>query len=75
MSKKYSTSKNLSTIVEDIDNDNVNVFDQNNPTNNNEINPSDLSKEDAEVDIEVEPDKKIEIDPKEEFDKNNENKQ
>ena len=60
----------VSPIVEDIDNDNVNVLDQNYPTNNDEINPSDLSKEDAEVDIEVEPDKKIEIDAKEEFDKN-----
>ena len=68
--KKEILENTVSPIVEDIDNDNVNVLDQNYPTNNNEINPSDLSKEDAEVDIEVEPDKKIEIDPKEEFDKN-----
>ena len=66
--KKEILENTVSPIVEDIDNDNVNVLDQNYPTNNNEINPSDLSKEDAEVDIE--PDKKIEIDPKEEFDKN-----
>ena len=68
--KKEILENTVSPIVEDIDNDNVNVLDQNYPTNTNEINPSDLSKEDAEVDIEVEPDKKIEIDPKEEFDKN-----
>ena len=68
--KKEILENTVSPIVEDIDNDNVNVLDQNYPTNNNEINPSDLSKEDAEVDIEVEPDKKIEIDAKEEFDKN-----
>ena len=68
--KKEILENTVSPIVEDIDINNVNVLDQNYPTNNNEINPSDLSKEDAEVDIEVEPDKKIEIDPKEEFDKN-----
>ena len=68
--KKEILENTVSPIVEDIDINNVNVLDQNYPTNNNEINPSDLSKEDAEVDIEVDPDKKIEIDPKEEFDKN-----
>ena len=66
--KKEILENTVSPMVEDIDN--VNVLDQNYPTNNDEINPSDLSKEDAEVDIEVEPDKKIEIDAKEEFDKN-----
>ena len=68
--KKEILENTVSPIVVDIDSDNVNVLDQNYPTNTNEINPSDLSKEDAEVDIEVEPDKKIEIDAKEEFDKN-----
>ena len=68
--KKEILENTVSPIIEDIDNDNVNVLDQNYPTNNDVINPSDLSKEDAEVDIEVEPDKKIEIDPKKEFDKN-----
>ena len=68
--KKEILENTVSPIVEDIDNDNVNVLDQNYPTNNNEINPSDLSKEDAEVDIELKPDKEIEIDLKEEFDKN-----
>ena len=67
--KKEILENTVSPIVEDIDNDNVNVLDQNYPTNNNEINPSDLSKEDAEVDIEVEPDKKIEIDAQVKFDK------
>ena len=68
--KKEILENTVSPIVEDIDNDNVNVLDQNDLTNNDEINPSDLSKEDAEVDTEIEPEKKIEIDPKEEFDKN-----
>ena len=68
--KKEVLENTVSPIVEDIDNDNVNIIFQNNLSNNDEINPSDLSKEDVEVDIEVEPDKKIKIDPKKEFDKN-----
>ena len=68
--KKEILKNTVNPIIEDIDNDNVSVFDQNNPTNNDEINPSGLLKEDAEVDTEVELDKKIEIDPKEKFDKN-----
>ena len=47
-------------IVEDIENDSVNIFDQNNPTVNAEINPSDLSKEEVTVDAEVELEQKIE---------------
>ena len=42
--KKEVLENTVSPIVEDIDNDNVNIFDQNNPSNNDEINPSDLSK-------------------------------
>ena len=60
----------VSPIVEDIDNDNVNVFDQNNPTNNDEINPSDLSKEQVEIDTVEELNEKIEIYHKEETGKN-----
>jgi len=67
--KKEILENTVSPIIEDIDSDNVSVFDQNNPTNNDEINPSDLSKEDAELDTEVELDKKIEIDAQVKFDK------
>ena len=59
--KKEVLENTVSPIVEDIDNDNVNVFDQNNSTNSDEINPSDLSKEETEVDTEEKPDEKIEI--------------
>jgi len=77
--KKEILENTVNPIIEDIDNDNVSVFDQNNTTNNDEINPSNLLREDAKVNTEVELDKKIEIDPKEKFDKNleaniNENK-
>jgi len=68
--KKEVLDNTVSPIVEDIDSDNLNVFDQNNTTNNEEINPSDLSKEDVEVDTEVQLDEKIEIDTKEESEKN-----
>jgi len=68
--KKEILENTVSPIVEDIDNDNVNVFDQNNPTNNDEINPSDLSKEKVEIDTVEELDEKIEIYNKEETGKN-----
>ena len=68
--KKEVLENTVSPIVEDIVNDNVNVFDQNNPTNSDEINPSDLSKEETEVDTEEKPDKKIEVNNEEEL-KNN----
>jgi len=68
--KKEVLENTVSPIVEDIDNDNVNVFDQNNPTNNNEINPSDLSEEQVEIDTVEELDEKIEIYNKEEIEKN-----
>ena len=59
--KKEALENTVSPIDEDINNDNVNVFDQNNPTNNDEINPSDLSKEETEVDTEAEHDEKIKV--------------
>jgi predicted Zn finger-like uncharacterized protein len=59
--KKEILENTVSPIVEDIDNDNVNVFDQNNPTNDDEINPSDLSKEETEVDTGKKHDEKIEV--------------
>ena len=64
--KKEVLENTLSPIVEDIVNDNVNVFDQNNSTNSDEINPSDLSKEETEVDTEEKPDEKIEVNNEEE---------
>ena len=68
--KKEVLENTVSPIVEDINNDNVNVFDQNNPTNNDEINPSDLSKEQVEIDTVEELNEKIEIYNKEEIGKN-----
>ena len=68
--KKEILENNVSPIVEDIDSDNVNVFDQNNTTNNDEINPSDLSNKQVEIDAVVELDEKIEIYNKEETGKN-----
>jgi len=59
--KKEILENTVSPIVEDIDNDNVNVFDQNNPTNNDEINPSDISKEQVEIDTVEELVEKIEV--------------
>ena len=56
--KKEVLEKTVSPIVEDIDNDNVNIFVQNNLSNNDEINPSDLLKEEAKAHIEEEIDKK-----------------
>ncbi|MDA9638328.1 zinc-ribbon domain-containing protein [Candidatus Pelagibacter sp.] len=68
--KKEILENTVSPIVEDIDNDNVNVFDQNNPTNDDEINPSDLSREQVEIDTVEELDEKIEIYNKEKTEKN-----
>ena len=58
--KKEILENTTGLIVEDIENDSVNIFDQNNPTNKEEINPSDLLKEEFSVDAEVELEKKIE---------------
>ena len=68
--KQEVLENTVSPIVEDIVNDNVNVFDQNNPTNSDEINPSDLSKEQVEIDTVEELNEKIEIYNKEETGKN-----
>ena len=51
----------LENTVSPIDEHNDNVLDQDNPINNKEINPSDLSNEDTEVDTEEEHDEKIKI--------------
>ena len=58
--KKEILENTTGLIVEDIENDSVNIFDQNNPTNNVEINPSDLPKEEVSVEADVELEKKIE---------------
>ena len=71
--KKEVLENTVSPITIDIKKDSVNIFDQNNPLNIDEINPSDLSKGEAETDTEEEltekivvnneekPEKKIEI--------------
>ena len=64
--KKEVLENAVSPIVEDIDNDSVNIFDQNNPSNKDEINPSGLTKKEVEVDIEEKFDEKIEIKNEEE---------
>ena len=64
--KKEVLKNTISPIVEDIDNDNVNIFDQNKSSNKDEINPSDLTREEVEVDIEEKLDEKIEVNNEEE---------
>ena len=64
--KKEVLENSVSPIVEDIDNVSVNIFDQNNPSNKDEINPSDLTREEVEVDIDEKLDKKIEVNNEEE---------
>ena len=59
--KKEVLENTVRPIVEDIDNDNVNIFVKNNLSNNDEINPSDLLNEEVEVDTEEKLDKKIEF--------------
>jgi predicted Zn finger-like uncharacterized protein len=49
-------------IVKDIDNLNVDIFDQNNQLNKEKINQSDLQKKEVEVDVAEDLDKEIEID-------------
>ena len=57
--KKEVLDKIVSPIVEDIDNDSISIFDHNNPSNNDGINPLDLTREEIEVNNEKEPEKKI----------------
>ena len=64
--KKEVLENTINPIVEDIDNDNVNIFVQNNPSNNDEINPSDLLKDEVHVDTEEKLDEKIEVNNEEE---------
>ena len=64
--KKEVLKNTVSPIVEDIDDDNVNIFVQNNLSNNDEINPSDLLKEVVDVDTKEKLDEKIEVNNEEE---------
>ena len=67
--KKEVLENTVSPIAIDIKNDSINTFDQNNPSNNDEINPSDLLKEEAKAHIEEEIDKKIVVNNEEEPEK------
>ena len=64
--KKEVLENTLSPIAKDIDNDNVNIVVQNNLSNNNEINPSELPMEEIKVDIEEEHNEKIKVNNEEE---------
>jgi len=59
--KKEILKKNISSIVEDIDNNSVNISDQNTPSKNNEFIPSDLPKREAELDTDEKLVENIEI--------------
>ena len=67
--KKEVLKNTISPITIDIKNDSVNTFDQNNPSTIDEINPSDLSKGEAEADTEEELHKKIVVNNEEEPEK------
>ena len=64
--KKEVLKNTVSTIVKDIDNEGVAIFDQNKRSNNDEINPSELPMEEIKVDTEEELDEKIEVNNEEE---------
>ena len=57
--KKEVLEKPVNSIVED--NDNINIFDQNSPNNNAEINLSNQPKEEVDIITKEDLDKKIEI--------------
>ena len=59
--KKKVLDKTINPIVNDIDNDSISIFDHNNPSNNDKINPLDLTREEIEVNTKKELDKKIEV--------------
>ena len=72
--KKEVLKNTVNPVVKDIDNEGVNIFDQNNPSNKDEISPSGLTREEVEVDIEENLDEKIEVkDEEEPKNKNNAN--
>ena len=59
--KKEALENVVSPIIEDINIESVNIFDQNNPSINDEESVSDTPKDEAEVDLEEEIKQKIEI--------------
>ena len=59
--KKGVLESTVGPIVEDIDSDNINIFDQNSPNNNAEINLSNQPKEEVDIITKEDLDKKIEI--------------
>ena len=59
--KKEVLEKKISPINEDISIDNVNIFDQNNSSINDEESVSDAPNDEVEVDLEEETKEKIEI--------------
>ena len=62
--KKEILQDNVNSIVEDVESNNVNIFDQNNPLNNEEITLSNIQKDVAKVHTEEEPEKITEINKK-----------
>ena len=67
--KKEVLENTVSPIAIDVKNDSVNIFDQNNHSNIDEVNPSDLSKREAEADTEEELNEKIVVNYEEELEK------
>ena len=59
--KKEVLKKKISPINEDTSIDNVNIFDQNNSSINDEENASDAPNNEVQVDLEEETEEKIEI--------------
>ena len=59
--KKEVLENTSNPIDEDTSIDSINIFDQNNPTNKEEINPPNPSEEEAVVGIKEELNKKIEV--------------
>jgi predicted Zn finger-like uncharacterized protein len=59
--KKEVYENTVRSIVKDIDNDSVNILGQNNPSSKDEINPSDFTMEEPQVDREEDPKEKIEV--------------
>ncbi len=67
--KKEVPENSVNTIIKDIDNVSVDIFDQNKPSNNDEIIPSNIPKDVVEVDTEEEIGNEIEINSEEEPEK------
>ena len=67
--KKEVLQDTVNSTVEGVESDNINIFDQNNPSNNEEITPSNIAKDAAEVHTEEKIGKDIEINTEEEPEK------